>query len=258
MLTVDLHSHILPDMDDGASDVGMSMSLLREEFKQGIEQIVFTPHYYLHHESVDEFLSRRDYAWNILKEELSGSELNNKFDFHFGAEIRYSTSLPNQAELDSLCISGTKVLLLEFSPDHFPENAEEVIYRLQLHGFVILLAHVERFPWLRHDPDFLYRLVISGVYAQFNADSVIRDSGKNSFIHNMLKCGLVHGIGSDTHNPESRPPHIKDADTYLAKKESPEIMDYLNHFGKDLLSGRRPETISPTKPKKNFWHFFRK
>ena len=258
MFTVDLHSHILPEMDDGASNVNISLSLLREEMKQGINQVVFTPHYYPLNESVEEFVGRREIAWNILQDAISGTDLQNNIEFYKGAEIRFSPALVEFDDLKSLCISGTNVLLIEFTPNHFPEFAEEILYRLQVRGFQILLAHVERFPWLRKDPEFLYRLVCSGVYAQFNADSVISDSEKSSFIHHMLKYGLLHGIGSDTHNLDIRPPYINEAGNYLSKKEGTDVVDYLNQFSIDLLAGKHPVMLPPTMPKKSFWDFFRK
>ena len=258
MITVDLHTHILPGIDDGAPNADVSLALLREEAKQGINQIVFTPHFDPLSDNIEDFLKRREDAWKVLQTKLSGTDVDNRIDFRKGAEIRYTPALTGLAGLSSLCITGTKVLLIEFSPRHYPEFIEDVIYRLQLQGFVILLAHVERFPWLRKDTELLYRLVCSGVYSQFNSDAILKDSEKFSFIQNMLKCGLVHGIGSDTHNIEERPPSIQKAESLLAKKTSPEMIQYINEFSIDLLSGRLPDTISPEKPKKGFFDFLRK
>ena len=258
MFTVDLHSHILPGIDDGAPDAEVSLALLREEVNQGINQVVLTPHFSPHNETVEEFVQRRGYAWGILQHELQRTDLCSKIGIRRGAEIRYSSSLADMAGLDALCFSGTRVLLIEFSPQHHPEFIEEVIYRLQMRGFVVLLAHVERFPWLRKDLDFLYRLVCSGVYAQFNADSVLNGGEKFSFIQNMLKCGLVHGIGSDTHNIDVRPPYIREAGTVLSKKAGAETVSRLNQFSLDLLAGKLPDTDTPEKPKKGFFDFLRK
>ena len=258
MFTVDLHTHILPGIDDGASNADVSLALVKEEVQQGINQIVFTPHFDPLNDNIEDFLKRREDAWKVLQTKLSGTDIDNHIDFRKGAEIRYSTTLTDLGGLNSLCFSGTKVLLIEFSPHYYPKFVEDVIYRLQLKGFVILLAHVERFSWLRKEPELLYRLVCSGVYAQFNADAILNDSEKFFFIQSMLKCGLVHGIGSDTHNIEKRPPSIQKAESLLAKKTSPEMIQYLNQFSIDLLSGRLPDTVPPEKPKKGFFDFFRK
>ena len=258
MITVDLHSHILPGIDDGALNVDVSLAMLREEVRQGIAQIVLTPHFDPQNDSIEGFLKKREYAWESLQTGLQGTDLDEKIDFRKAAEIRYSPALADMAGLDALRISGTKVLLIEFTPQHHPEFVEEVIYRLQMRGFLLLLAHVERFPWLRKDPDLLYRLVCSGIYAQFNADSVLKGGEKLTFIQNMLKCGLIHGIGSDAHNIDLRPPCIQKAEAVLSKKAGSETVGYLNQFSVDLLAGRLPDTIPPEKPKKGFFDFLRK
>ena len=174
ILTTDLHSHILPGIDDGSPDVETSLELLRKEKEQGISHIVFTPHFDPQNDTIEEFLDRRDAAFIKLQQSLTNTDLSS-LDLRTAAEIRYSTGLAELPELGKLCISGTNVLLIEFSFRHHPPFASDVFYRLQTQGYIPLMAHVERFSWLRNDPDFLYDMVCGGAYAQVNTDSIISD-----------------------------------------------------------------------------------
>lgn len=258
ILTTDLHSHILPGIDDGSPDVETSLELLRREKDQGIRHIVFTPHFDPQNDTIDEFLNRRNAAYVKLQQSIQGTELEQVLDLRMAAEIRYSAGLAEMQGLEYLCITGTKVLLIEFSTRHHPPFASDVFYRLQTLGFIPLMAHIERFPWLRKDPDFLYDMVCGGAYAQVNADSIISDREGYSFIKKMLKFGLVHCIGSDTHNTSTRPPRINEAESKLTSNLGKDTVVYLNENAESLIAGRIPDSIMPSKPKNSFLDFLRK
>lgn len=258
MFTVDLHSHILPGLDDGARDTDESLVLLRCEADQGIKSIVLSPHFDPLAEDTADFVRRRDASYASLKQTLAAGELAGAFDLRPAAEIRYCPMLPELPELGSLCISGTNVLLVEFSFAHGPEFAREVFSELQSKGYIILIAHIERYDWLRRAPDLLYDLVRGGAYAQVNADSITGDKGSLAFIRKMLKYGLVHGIGSDTHNMDKRPPMLEKAAEILAADPGEETVSCLENAGKALLGGNIPSAFIPERPRISFWDLFRK
>lgn len=257
MIRADLHSHILPGIDDGAQNVEISLGLLRKEAEQGVEHIVLTPHFDPKKDSAAEFLGRRDRAFAELMNALAVTEMKDRFHFYRAAEIRFSPGLTDLAELDQLCISGTKALLIEFSFSHKPEFISEVFYRLQLRGYTILMAHVERFSWLRDEPMLLYDLVSQGAFAQFNADGMLEKSDTLNFVRKMLKNNLLHGVGSDTHNLTERPPRLQEAAAALNEIDS-DAVDNINRFSLELLSGFIPDADTPVKPKKSIWNLFRK
>lgn len=257
MIKADLHCHILPSIDDGAETLEVSLGLLRKEAEQGIEKIVFTPHFHPGKDSVQDFLIRRDRASDSLRRFLDQTELRDRFAFYYGAEVRYSPALTDTADLDALCITGTKVLLVEFPFQQKPEFIREVFYRLQLRGYILLLAHVERFAWLRKDPSLLYDLVSGGAFAQFNADTILKHKDIFAFVRKMFECGLLHGIGSDAHDLEERSPRIREAEKLLNTIES-NIAENINNFSFELLDGFVPLTDAPVKPRKNLWDFLKK
>ena len=258
MFTVDLHSHILPGIDDGASDPDISMAILHEEAVQGVQRIVLTPHFPPRDEEINELLQRRSTAYEQIKKKISGSEFEGKFDFRLAAEIRYSPRMAEMSDLEKLCISGTNVLLVEFSFTRYPEFVRDVFYKLQMEGFTLLIAHVERYSWLRHDTELLYDLVCSGAYAQVNAESITGDKDYYSFIRKMFNCGMVHAVGSDTHNMDNRPPRMLDAAAALSKDLGQDSVSYLNRIAEGLLAGQAPYTDQPALPKKSFWDRFRR
>ncbi len=258
MFTADLHSHILPGIDDGARDPEISLALLQAEADQGIRHVVLSPHFHPRRDKIEEFLPRREESFGRLSRALDAAGCGGRFDLRTAAEIRYSPALTDLPDLESLCVSGTKVLLVEFSFTAYPEFVREVFYRLQMRGFVLLLAHIERYPWLRKDTDLLYDLVCGGVYTQVNADSVVKDREARDFIRRMLDCGLVHGIGSDAHDPEGRPPRLKEAAAVLGSLAGPETVPAMDACAGALLAGSLPLTETPSRPRVSFWERFRK
>ncbi len=258
MFTVDLHSHILPGMDDGAENEAVSLRLLQKEGELGIKHVVLSSHYNFNEEPVSSYVRRRNESFLKLRNALEAEGLSDAFDLRPAAEIRYSTSLADAEDLRDLCISGTNVLLIEFSKAHLPEFVSEVFYRLQLRGFVPLMAHVERFPWMRKEPDILYDLVCSGAYAQFNTDLMTQNREVLSFVRRMLRNGLLHCAGSDTHDPEERPPRFREAEKLLLADPGSDEIEYLNGVGLDLLSGTLPDVKTPVKPKKSILDIFRR
>ena len=258
MITVDLHSHILPWMDDGASDSDVSMTLLEKEAADGIRQIALTSHFNPIDDKISEFRIRREVSFRQLNKVIENSSLKGIFDLRPAAEIRYNPSLLEMDELDQLCIAGTKVLLIEFSTQHYPEFVQDIFYRLQAKGYTILMAHVERFPWLREKPEILYDLVCGGAYAQVNADSIVNSKSTYAFIKRMMDCGLIHCLGTDTHNMEKRPPHMKEAEKIIKKDQGEDVVSYVNEIAQSLIAGQMPNAYIPSKPKKGFWDFLKK
>lgn len=107
----DLHSHILPGMDDGCKTVGESMQVLRDSWEQGITAMFATPHYYPV-ESVDAFLTRRRNAWQKLSEHMQQSS-EQMPKICLGAEVAYRPGLCYEEDLRALCLGNSRYLLLE-------------------------------------------------------------------------------------------------------------------------------------------------
>lgn len=258
--TADVHTHILPGMDDGAQYTETSAAMIGMEVEQGVQKIVLSPHFVPEAESPSDFLKRRNFSAGQLEILVKNTPFFHHVDFRVAAEIRYSPFLPDVKELGNLCISGTKVLLIEFPFSHYPEFSMDVFYKIQLAGFIPLIAHVERYPWMRKKAEFLYDFVSCGAFAQVNADSLVTDKKAFNFFADMYEKNLVHCIASDTHNTEERPPKMREAAELIAEKLGDEAVLKINNVSEALLSGRIPEKDIPYKPKaaKTIFSFLKK
>ena len=153
----DLHSHILPGMDDGCQTVEESVQMLRSCYEQGIHKICATPHYYPV-ESVDEFLKRRNESVQLLHKALEQEKLPVP-KICLGAEVAYRPGICYQEDLDKLCIGNSQYLLLEMP---FNKWGEEVIRTVRnicnVRGITPILAHIERYLSMQ-DKDVLERIL---------------------------------------------------------------------------------------------------
>ena len=107
---IDLHTHILPGMDDGAQSVDEAIKMLHLEAEQGIDTVALTPHFYRQNESVSEFLVRRDAAWRELSQAVQGEKVPSMI---LGAEVAWMPGMSQWPDLEQLCYQNTKLLLVE-------------------------------------------------------------------------------------------------------------------------------------------------
>ncbi len=226
---IDFHSHILPAMDDGSKNTDDSLKMLSELKSQGVTDVVLTPHFYANSESVSDFLLRRQASYNKLSASLSD-------DFpglHQGAEVRYYEGISRLADLKKLCIEGTDLLLLEMPFSRWTDFVIKELYALTSRGDItVVLAHIERY--IKLNPQALIDEIINnGALIQINASFVSGFLSKRKAI-DFLRSGRAHFIGSDCHDPVSRPPDIKSAVDVISKKLGNgfinDLVDYGNEF----------------------------
>ena len=241
----DLHSHILPGMDDGAKDIDTSLALLRREYQDGVRRIALTSHFNSHRVSVEEFLTKRDQAFR----ELTGALTHTTMNFHFklGAEVFFS---PQLCDLDvgRLCMEGTPYMLIEFPVTHRPHFIRETFHALEDAGIYPIIAHVERYPYMMDHPQLLYELVAAGAYAQINAGALLR-AGQTKQLLNLLKWELVHVIATDTHSLDKRPPQMAAAMNLIEAKLGRDMTEQIIGNSAELFHGAEPD-VAPHSPRK--------
>ncbi len=200
---IDFHSHILPEIDDGASSVEESMQILNTMKTYGVKTVVATPHYYDCYTTVESFLIARDLLYKKLSEAVSIQGLNVP-EIILGAEVRLFFDIVNNPLLDNLCIGETKCILIEL-PDGvwFDWVYDAVKYIKEERGLIPVLAHLERYIASPKDMERFEKFFEQEVYIQINSDSVAdRVLWRN--IKVLFDKNQVHLIGSDTHNTTSR------------------------------------------------------
>ena len=184
MITVDFHTHILPGIDDGSKDEGMTKAMLIEEKRQGVVKIIATPHFYADQMSVDGFLNHRSAA--LDKTERIRMEAEEPLpEIIAGAEVYYFSGIGLAAEIPKLCIGDTDVLLLE-RYYRFQKNRDvwNRILTLPLHTQINAASFVNKGRFLRPDRKW-----------QFSIDFLKKHPD------------TLH-IGSDCHNMTTRIPNL--------------------------------------------------
>ncbi len=224
---IDFHSHILPSVDDGSKSMEESSEMISMLLSQGVDTIVATPHFYADDESLDDFLSRRDAAYESLISSLTFSHPR----ILRGAEVSYYSGLSRLDELSRLCIEGTDLLLIEMPVCKWTEYSVREIESIALSGAVrVVLAHIERYYHLQKAQTW-DRLMQCGVLMQVNASFFIRRSSRGKAV-SLLRRNRIHLLGSDCHNLSHRPPRMGEAYEIIAKKTG-------ESFTKDFIRRQR-------------------
>ena len=216
----DLHTHILPEMDDGAESVNDAIKLLREEERQGITHVALTPHFHLAKEEIEQFLLRRQRSYEILCSKIVETGMAKDLKLLLGAEVRYDSNLAH-IDCRKLCIANSSYLLLE-PPGNYPFDFEQTVYGLLVQGITPIIAHIERYPFLYEKTSLMEEFLDDGILFHANAGSLFsRHYG--STVKKLAKKGYISFLASDTHNLDVRPPMLEDALRKL-KKHAPEFV----------------------------------
>ncbi|MGI5957873.1 MAG: tyrosine-protein phosphatase [Massiliimalia sp.] len=239
----DLHTHILPGMDDGAAGIEESLRLIRREIKDGVSHIALTSHFNFERQDMETFLKRRQTACEALREACYKKKL--EVNLYPGAEVYFSAKLL-EVDPTPLCMEGNSVLLVEFPRGYYPEWAEDVFYRLNLMGITPLIAHVERYPHFAEHPNDLLSLVENGAYVQTNASALVSYPKVRKRIFTLIKHHLVHVVSTDTHSLEKRPPMLGQAFSMISEKLGMETANRLCQNGRDLIQGKLPQEEEPS------------
>ena len=241
----DLHTHILPGMDDGPKSLPDAIALLERAAIQGVDCIALTSHFHCENESVEAFLARREIAFSALREACP-RELSLKR----GCEVYFSPRLLTE-NAEVLCLEGTKVLLLELPVLQKPAFLREVLTALVQKGITPLIAHVERYQYVAQDPVILADWVELGALIQVNAQSVL-DGG---LARKLIKWGLCHIVASDAHSIRHRPVNLRAALDTVTKALGVEKTGELERNAANLFSGRTVVPGPYRVPKKvmGFW-----
>lgn len=223
---VDVHSHILPGIDDGSPDVETSLKMIEALQSQGARAIVLTPHYYSDSISYEDFVARRDNALHLLEKSLPPGSPK----LIPAAEVYITKYLLNNSNLDALKIGNTDYALIEhpFSCDFSQEIYDRLLSLNYDYGIKPILAHIERYPAFMDDGDLLDSYIEMGCIAQVNISSFV-DSSRSlrKKLFKYLESGRIHLIGTDCHNLSSRKPDFETGVNAIIKKCGAEAVDLL-------------------------------
>ncbi|RHW30386.1 tyrosine-protein phosphatase [Oceanobacillus profundus] len=200
---IDIHSHILPGVDDGAKTEEDSLDMARAAVAQGITTIIATPHHKNGKYDND--------AQSIINHVAILNELFKKenIDLHVlaGQETRINGDMVQDIEKgELLSLNGSKYLFVEFPSGQVPRYASQMLFDIQVAGYTPIIVHPERNQELIEHPAKLYEFVKKGALTQVTAASLVGKFGKNiqKFSNQLIEFNLTHFIASDAHNTKSR------------------------------------------------------
>lgn len=209
---IDLHSHILPQMDDGSQSPEESAVLLELLRQQGVTTVAATPHFYATDETPQAFLKRREEAAAKLLPAAEGQP-----QILMGAEVAYFSGIGNCEDIIPLQIGNTKLILIEMPFCTWSPRVVEEICKIPMQlGLIPVLAHVNRYRHRGQFPTYMHTLSESGVLFQCNTEAFQSIAGRRWAVR-LLKNGSLHFLGSDCHDLSRRPPQLLHA-THIIKK----------------------------------------
>lgn len=222
---IDLHSHVLPGIDDGARDMDEALSLARAYIADGVRCIVATPHIYPG--VFDNEPERIAQAHRSFQQALTNAGL--QLTVQWAAEVRLTPELLDMLSAGQLCFLGRdgpwRHLLLELPDGQIPLGTERLVDALLAQHVKPVIAHPERNKAIMASPQKLAPFIDRGCYTQVTAGALIGEFGQKAQQTAMalMKLGWVSAVASDAHRPHVRPPRMKAARNWLN-----------DHFGADV------------------------
>lgn len=210
---IDVHSHILPLVDDGSQSFELSIDLIKEEIKQGVTHIVLTPHIFGKEQKSNRAFQIEQF--NKLKEMTKDLPIT----LILGAEIYYRPHF--DLELHRYAFEDTNIILMEFSTVH-KTAIEDIVFNIQAKGYQVIVAHVERYLYLTKED--IINIKKTGALLQVNSSAIVGPDKytKKSMVNMLIRNKFIDIIATDTHNLDVRKPLMQQAFIKLKKYYSQE------------------------------------
>jgi protein-tyrosine phosphatase len=247
---IDIHSHILPGVDDGAQTMKDTVEMARVAVSEGIHTIIATPHH-------------MNNAYQNLKsdilplvDQVNEEMKNQQIDLLVlpGQECRiYGEIIEDYKSGEILPLNiYSQYIFVEFPSNSVPRYADRLFYDMQNEGLVPVIVHPERNAELTARPDKLYNLVKNGAATQITASSLTGCFGKNiqKFSNHLIEANLTHFIASDAHNTNNRTFNMNEAMDYIEDQYGIDMVYYFTENAELLVDGKNIYKEIPEKVKK--------
>ena len=195
---IDIHSHLIPNVDDGAKSPEETIELIKEAREAGITDIILTPHYIInsYEQNAETLILLKDKLQQIINSE------NIKVNLHIGMEVYITDNLVEILKQNKiLTLAGSKYLLMELPLNTNVQYLDMVIFKLIEDNIIPIIAHPERYKFVQEDPSKVRELIESGCLIQSNIGSILGIYGKKAkkTIKYLFKNDLINFIATDTH-----------------------------------------------------------
>ncbi len=213
---IDVHSHLIPNVDDGSRSVSETVELIKEAKRAGFLDIILTPHFILnsYEPDIQELL-----LWKTKLQEVIDKE-RISVNLHLGMEVYITEEIINLIKQNKiLTLENSKYLLMELPLNSSVQYLDNVIFKLTQNGIVPIIAHPERYRMVQGNPEIVKALIEKGCMIQSNFGSILGIYGKSAktTIKYLLKNNLIHLLGTDTHKENTIYPKIEKAVNKIKK-----------------------------------------
>ena len=208
---IDIHSHILPGLDDGAKDMETAVEMARIAVEDGIEKMIATPHIF-RGGAAPNGLDKVNNTRESLQRALRENDIN--LEVFQGAEVHVSHNLIEKikSQRDILVLNHSAYMFVEFPAEHVFSGAKELFFELMTESIVPIIAHPERNSVFRRNPKLLFELIQMGGLAQANSGSFtgLYGSRAQESVFTFLDADLIHFIATDCHSIRSSAPRLSE------------------------------------------------
>ena len=212
---VDIHTHVLYGVDDGAETLEDSLALLKEAKIQGIDTVYATPHFYTSDVDIESHKSNVENNFNNLLGCINSDAYPNVY---LGYEVHYFNNIYKSDQLKELTLNNTEYLLLELDyndiTDKVINNIEEIRWQ---QGLKPIIAHIERYHNLKGFKKLLSIIDHENIFSQITVSSLLKKDRYYKVSKKLIKKGLVDFLASDMHHIKKRPPLFSKALEQLRK-----------------------------------------
>ncbi|MGH9717296.1 MAG: tyrosine-protein phosphatase [Candidatus Acidiferrales bacterium] len=216
---IDIHCHILPNLDDGANSFEIACAMAEMAIEDGVTHIIGTPHSNSTYTFVPEIVWQR-------RDEIQ-ARFEGRLVFATGCDFHLSFENLQAIRQNSprFTLNQKNYLLVEFADFSIPPSLDQALHQLQLAGLHPIVTHPERNPLIRAQPERLFAWLRQGCYAQVTAQSLLGKFGESAQerAEEWLDAGAVHFVASDAHNTTSRPLRLKETYDLLVKTRGEEV-----------------------------------
>lgn len=250
---VDIHSHILPELDDGSRSLEESVEMLRIAAESGTTDIAATPHANVEYRFDPEVVDRK--LTELKAAAGPAPRIHRGCDFHLSYD-NIQDAIANPAKYT---INGKRYLLVEFSDLVIFNNTTEVFDRLLGAGMVPIITHPERNMLLQQRMEQLRSWAGIGCLLQVTAQSLLGRFGRRarSFALELMRNGLVHVIASDAHDSRDRTPRLNEAFDVVTSEFTPGHAEMLFMVHpRAVLAGEPIEAAPPAEQGRRRWYKF--
>lgn len=195
---IDIHSHIIPNVDDGARSVEETFNILKEAQEAGFTDVILTSHFLLNYyeTNAQELIFWKEKLQEVLKKQ------GTKINLHSGMEIYISNQMEELMQKNKLLtLANSRYMLIELPIASNVQYLDYVIYYLEAKGIKTIIAHPERYKCVQKDPSIVEEYIEKGCLMQCNYGSIVNLYGNEAekTIKTLLKKNQVHFLGSDVH-----------------------------------------------------------